>query len=216
MRGACGRVEGAVSVQGGEAIIDRLPGAVCVYCASSTRADPEYRELAGELGARLAAAGRTLVYGGSRQGSMGALADGALSAGGHVIGVMPGFLQALEIAHDRLSELHIVGDLRERKQWMLCRASAVIALPGGTGTFEELLEALTLKRLGIFFGPIVICNQRRFYDPLLALLESAVDERFMAERHRAMWQVVETAAAAVEALEHAPPWPEDALRFAAV
>ena len=160
--------------------------------------------------------GRTLVYGGSRQGSMGALADGALSAGGHVIGVMPGFLQALEIAHDRLSELHIVGDLRERKQWMLCRASAVIALPGGTGTFEELLEARTLKRLGIFFGPIVICNQRRFYDPLLALLESAVDERFMAERHRAMWQVVETAAAAVEALEHAPPWPEDALRFAAV
>jgi len=205
-----------VSDRCSDGVGDRLPGAVCVYCASSTRADPAYRDLAAELGARLAAAGRTLIYGGSRQGSMGALADGALNAGGVVVGVMPGFLQALEIAHDRLSELHIVGDLRERKQWMLCRASAVVALPGGTGTFEELLEALTLKRLGIFLGPIVICNQRGYYDPLLTLLESAVTERFMSEQHRAMWQVVDGAAAAVRAIDEAPPWPEDALSFASV
>lgn len=196
------------------AYADRLPGAVCVYCASSRSADPEYREFAAAVGARLALAGRALVYGGSREGSMGAVADGALSAGGRVIGVMPGFLQALEIAHDRLSELHIVEDLRERKHQMLCRASAVMALPGGTGTFEELLEALTLKRLGIFLGPIVICNQRSFYDPLLALLEAAVREHFMAERHRAMWQVVQTVDEAMAALDSAPPWPEDALRFA--
>ena len=205
-----------MTVQPSPMSIDRLPDAVCVYCASSTRADAAYRELAAELGAQLARAGRTLIYGGSRQGSMGALADGALAAGGHVIGVMPGFLQALEIAHDRLSELHIVGDLRERKQWMLCRASAVIALPGGTGTFEELLEALTLKRLGIFLGPIVICNQRRFYDPLLALLEAAVAEQFMSEQHRAMWQVVDTPAAAIAAIDSAPRWPEDALKFASL
>lgn len=145
---------------------------------------------------------------------MGAVADGALDAGGRVVGVMPGFLQALEIAHDRLSELHIVGDLRERKQLMLCRASAVIALPGGTGTLEELLEALTLKRLGIFLGPIVICNQRNFYDPLLNLLESAVTEHFLGERHRAMWHVADSPAAAIAAIDAAPPWPSDALRFA--
>lgn len=146
---------------------------------------------------------------------MGALADGALDAGGRVVGIMPGFLQALEIAHDRLSELHIVSDLRERKQWMLCRASAVIALPGGTGTFEELLEALTLKRLGIFLGPIVICNQRGFFGPLLALLEAAIEERFMLPRHREMWTVVNTAPEAVAAIAQAPDWPADALHFAA-
>ena len=195
--------------------IDRLPDAVCVYCASSRVADPSYRELARELGVRLAQSGRTVVYGGSREGSMGALADGALEAGGRVIGVMPGFLQALEIAHDRLSELHIVGDLRERKHWMLCRASAVIALPGGTGTFEELLEALTLKRLGIFLGPIVICNQHNFYAPLLALLEAAIEERFMVAQHRQMWTVVGTAAEAIQSIGEAPEWPADALRFAA-
>lgn len=194
---------------------DRQPRAVCVYCASSRAADPVYRELARELGELLARAGRTLVYGGSREGSMGALADGALDAGGRVVGIMPGFLQALEIAHDRLSELHIVSDLRERKQWMLCRASAVIALPGGTGTFEELLEALTLKRLGIFLGPIVICNQRGFFEPLLALLEAAIEERFMLPRHREMWTVVKTAPEAVAAIAQAPDWPADALHFAA-
>jgi len=205
-----------MSEQSSPVINDRIPGAVCVYCASSTSAHPAYRELAAELGRGLAAAGRTTIYGGSRHGSMGALADGALAAGGRVIGVMPEFLQALEIAHDRLSELHIVGDLRERKHWMLCRASAVIALPGGTGTLEELLEALTLKRLGIFPGPIVICNQRGFYDPLIALLEAAVDERFMAQRHRAMWQVAESAAQSILAIDSAPAWPDDALSFAAL
>jgi uncharacterized protein (TIGR00730 family) len=147
---------------------------------------------------------------------MGALADGALDAGGRVIGVMPQLLTALEIAHDRLTELHIVTSLRERKHWMLGRASAVVALPGGTGTFEELLEALTLKRLGIFLGPIVICNQRRFYDPLLELLDGAVGEGFMAERHRAMWQVADTAAAVLQAIDAAPPWPADALTFASL
>jgi uncharacterized protein (TIGR00730 family) len=99
---------------------------------------------------------------------------------------------------------------------MLCRASAVIALPGGTGTFEELLEALTLKRLGIFLGPIVIVNQRHFYGPLLALLDAAVEERFMTPRHRAMWQVVDTARAALAAIEQSPAWPADALSFASV
>lgn len=174
--------------------------AVCVYCASSARADPAYRELARELGRLLALDRRTVVYGGSRTGSMGALADGALEAGGRVVGIMPEFLRALEIAHDRLSELHVVADLRERKQRMLAGAQAVIALPGGTGTLEELLEALTLRRLGLFDGPIIIVDQRRYYAPLFALLEAAVAERFMEPAAAPLWQSVDSPAAALAAL----------------
>ena len=164
---------------------------VCVYCASSSSCDPAFHRAAARLGEVLARNGRTIVYGGSRNGSMGALANGALGAGGHVIGVLPRFLKDLEVSHDGLTELHVVEDMRTRKHLMLSRSGAVVALPGGCGTFEELLEAITLKRLGVYLGPIVIVNTRNYFAPLLALLESAVRERFMDERHLAMWQVVE-------------------------
>jgi len=124
---------------------ERPARAVCVYCASSSRCDPEYHAAARELGTCLAADGRTIVYGGSRIGSMGALADGALAAGGRVIGVLPRFLKDLEVSHGGLSELHVVEDMRARKHLMLSRSEAVVALPGGCGTFEELLEAITLS-----------------------------------------------------------------------
>ena len=166
--------------------------AVCVYCASSSRLNPEFYEDASRLGRLLAQDGRTIVYGGGRYGSMGALAEGALSVGGHVIGVMPRFLQDLEVAHERLTELHIVEDMRSRKHQMMMRSRAVVALPGGCGTLEELLEAITLKRLGVFSGPIVMINTRHYFDPLLRLLESAVEERFLEERHLALWQCVAT------------------------
>jgi len=195
---------------------ERLARAVCVYCASSGSCDPEYHAAAGRLGELLAADGRTVVYGGSRIGSMGALADGALAAGGRVIGVLPRFLKDLEVSHDGLSELHVVEDMRTRKHQMLSRSEAVVALPGGCGTFEELLEAITLKRLGVFLGPIVIVNTRGYFAPLLALFESAVRERFMDERHLAMWQVVATPEAVLAALASAPPWSAEARRFANV
>ncbi|HUO95686.1 MAG TPA: TIGR00730 family Rossman fold protein [Steroidobacteraceae bacterium] len=197
-----------------EVVSGRLARAVCVYCASSSRCDPEYHAAARELGTRLAADGRTIVYGGSRIGSMGALADGALAGGGRVIGVLPRFLKDLEVSHDGLSELHIVEDMRARKHLMLSRSEAVVALPGGCGTFEELLEAMTLKRLGVYVGPIVIVNTRGYFAPLLALLESAVRERFMDERHLAMWQVVATPVEVIAALASAPPWSVEARRFA--
>jgi uncharacterized protein (TIGR00730 family) len=187
---------------------------VCVYCASSGSCDEAYHAVARRLGALLAADGRTVVYGGSRIGSMGALADGALAGGGRVIGVMPQFLKDLEVAHDGLSELHIVEDMRTRKHLMLARSEAVVALPGGCGTLEELLEAITLKRLGVFLGPIVLVNSRRYFDPLLAMLESAVRERFMDERHLAMWQVVDAPEEVVPALASAPGWSAAARRFA--
>ena len=190
--------------------------AVCVYCASSASCALEYHAEARQLGALLARDGRTVVYGGSRAGSMGALADGALAAGGRVIGVLPRFLKELEVAHGGLTELHVVEDMRARKHEMLMRAAAVVALPGGSGTLEELLEAVTLKRLGIFLGPIVLLNSRGYFDPLLALFDSAIKERFMDERHRAMWGVAASAAAVVPAIARAPPWSADARRFAAL
>ena len=195
---------------------ERLARAVCVYCASSGSCDPEYHAAARRLGELLAADGRTVVYGGSRIGSMGALADGALAAGGRVIGVLPRFLKDLEVSHDGLSELHVVEDLRTRKHLMLSRSEAVVALPGGCGTFEELLEAITLKRLGVFLGPIVIVNTRDYFAPLLALFAAAVRERFMDQRHLAMWQVVASPEAVPGALASAPPWSADARRFAAL
>jgi uncharacterized protein (TIGR00730 family) len=171
-----------------------------VYCASSGEAAPEYRDAARELGDRLARDGRTIIYGGSRAGSMGALADGALAAGGRVIGVLPRFLQELEVAHESLSELHIVDDMRARKHRMLASSCAVIALPGGSGTFEELLEAITLKRLGVYRGPIILVNTRNYYRELVAMLDRAIQEGFMRSATPRAWQVVATADEAVSCL----------------
>ena len=164
---------------------------ICVYCASSQRCDEEYREVARRLGRVLAERGHSIIYGGGAVGSMGALADGAVAAGGKVVGIMPKFMMELEWAHRDLTELRVVEDMRTRKHEMLTRASAVVALPGGTGTLEELFEAITLKRLGLYLGPIVIVNTRGYYDALLAQLRAAVDERFLDGRHAAMWTVVD-------------------------
>jgi uncharacterized protein (TIGR00730 family) len=128
--------------------------------------------------------------------------------------VLPRFLKDLEVSHDGLTELHVVEDMRSRKHLMLSRSEAVVALPGGCGTFEELLEAITLKRLGVFLGPIVIVDTRGYFAPLLALFESAVRERFMDERHLAMWQVVADPEQVLGALASAPPWSAEARRFA--
>jgi uncharacterized protein (TIGR00730 family) len=187
---------------------------VCVYCASSARCAPVYHDAARRLGGVLADAGYTVIYGGGATGSMGAVADGALARGGRVVGILPRFMQELEWGHDRLSELHLVDDMRTRKHEMLSRSDGVVALPGGSGTLEELLEAISLKRLGIFLGPIVLVNTNGFFDPLLGLLETAVAERFMDERHLAMWQAVKEPDEVPAALAAAPAWSEDARRFA--
>ncbi|MGH8318567.1 MAG: TIGR00730 family Rossman fold protein [Steroidobacteraceae bacterium] len=190
--------------------------AVCVYCASSRTAHPEYRQAAFRLGECLALRGITVIYGGGGKGSMGALADGALSRGGRVIGILPRFMAELEWGHQGLSELKLVEDMRTRKHLMLTGAQAAVALPGGCGTLEELLEAITLKRLGLFLGPIVLVNTRGFFQPLLELLSRAVDERFMDERHALMWQVVAQPEEVPDAIERASAWAAEARSVASV
>lgn len=193
-----------------------LGRAVCVYCASSRLAHPEYRVAARTLGEVLAREGVGIVYGGGAVGSMGALADGALSAGGRVIGILPRFMAELEWGHKGLTDLQLVEDLRTRKHMMLTLSQAAIALPGGSGTLEELLEAITLKRLGLYLNPIVMVNTRGFFSPLLTLLANAVEERFMDTRHLMMWQVVATPEEVPAALAAAPAWTAAARSFAAV
>lgn len=187
---------------------------VCVYCASSGSCDPLFHETAHEMGGLLAKRGYTIVYGGGRSGSMGAVADAALAESGEVVGVLPRFMGDLEWGHSGLSELHLVEDMRMRKHLMLHGSDAVIAMPGGCGTLEELFEAITLKRLGLYFGAIVIVNTKGFFDPLVLLLARAIEERFMGAKHAQMWSVVATPEEAIEAIANAVPWSEAARDFA--
>jgi uncharacterized protein (TIGR00730 family) len=190
--------------------------AVCVYCASSRRAHPDYRAAARRLGEVLAAEGVGIVYGGGAVGSMGALADGALARGGRVIGILPRFMADLEWGHKGLTDLQLVEDLRTRKHMMLTLSQAAIALPGGSGTLEELLETITFKRLGLYLNPILLVNTRGFFTPLLEVLARAVEERFMDQRHLLMWQVVATPEEVPAALARAPAWSAEARAFASV
>ena len=142
---------------------------------------PEYLAGARELGTELGRRGLTLVYGGAGVGLMGALADAVLAEGGQVVGVLPQLLQAREIAHPRLTELHLVDSMHTRKAMMAERADAFIAMPGGVGTFEELFEITTWAQLGLHHKPIGLLNVADFYGPLLALMRRAVDEGFIPE-----------------------------------
>jgi uncharacterized protein (TIGR00730 family) len=189
---------------------------VCVYCASSRTCHADFHAEAYRVGRILAENSFTIVYGGGAVGSMGALADGALSVGGQIIGVLPRFMAELEWGHTQLSELRIVEDMRARKHAMLTDSVAVIALPGGSGTLEELMEALTLKRLGIYLNPILLVNTHGFFDPLVELLDHCIRESFMDPRHRAMWQVVPSATELLKALRTAPKWSAEARAFAAL
>lgn len=189
---------------------------VCVYCASSELSDAVYLDSARRLGEIFGENGITVVYGGGAVGSMGRLAEGALSKKGRVIGIIPRFMQELEWDHKGLTELQVVENMRERKHLMLTGSDAAVALPGGSGTLEELLEAISLKRLGIYVNPIVMVNTRGFYDPLLELLHKCIDERFLDGRHAAMWQVAQNAEEVLPAIHTAPKWTHEARQFASL
>ena len=187
---------------------------VCVYCASSKICDPAYLDAAERLGRHLASHQATLVYGGGGGGAMARLAEGTLGAGGTAIGVIPRFMVELEWGHTQLTEMCIVDDMRERKRRMLEGADAVVALPGGCGTLEELFEAMTLKRVGYYLGPIILVNTRGFYDRVVAALEHCIAERFMDARHRDIWTVVNEPEEVLEAIRTAPRWSAENRSFA--
>ena len=189
---------------------------ICVYAASSSRIDAEFLAAARSLGEVLADAGHSLVYGGGSQGLMGAVADGALSRGGEVIGILPKFMADLEWGHTGLTHLDLVEDMRERKHKLLTGSDAVVALPGGCGTLEELFEAITLKRLGIYFNPILLLNTRGYYAPLQSFMQQVIAERFMNPEHAAMWSLVDRVEDVLPTITATPAWREDAREYAVV
>lgn len=158
---------------------------VALYCGSRAGNKPIYRDTAIELAQHIATQGFGIVYGGASIGLMGQVADTVLEHGGEVVGVIPEFMLDYEIAHSQLTELHIVKSMHERKALMAERASAFIALPGGLGTFEEILEIATWGQLNQHQKPMIIYNVNRFYDALIAQLDHAVDEGFLPPQHRA-------------------------------
>jgi uncharacterized protein (TIGR00730 family) len=157
---------------------------VCVFCGSSAGASPVYLEAARAAGRTLARRGIGLVYGGGSVGLMGAIADAALAAGGEVIGVIPRALKRRELAHARLTTLHVVGSMHERKAKMAELAHAFVALPGGMGTLEELTEILTWGQLGLHTRPCGLLDVAGYYDPLIAFFDRAVSEGFLRPEHR--------------------------------
>lgn len=189
---------------------------ICVYSASSTQIDTAYVEAATRLGTLMGEQGINLVNGAGRMGLMAATADAVLAAGGEVTGVIPRFMVEQGWHHTGLTRLIEVADMHERKQTMARLSDGVIALPGGCGTLEELLEVITWKQLGLYLNPIVLLNTRDYYRPLLEMLQRAVDERFMRRRHSDIWQVASTPEEALQLIRTTPKWDASIRKFAAL
>ena len=189
---------------------------VCVYSASSTKIAPVYFAAAKELGRLLAIHGINLINGAGSLGLMAATSDAVLEAGGTVTGVIPRFMVEQGWQHEGLTHLVKTETMHERKQLMAEMSDGVIALPGGCGTMEELLEIITWKQLGLYFKPIVILNINGFFTPLLEMLQRAIDENFMRKEHGSIWQVAQNAEEAVELLFHTPMWDERVRKYAAI
>jgi uncharacterized protein (TIGR00730 family) len=181
---------------------------VCVFCGSRPGARPEYMAEAARTGRELAARRIGLVYGGASVGVMRAVADAAHDAGGEVIGVIPRGLVDKEVANMRLADLRVVGTMHERKAMMADLCDAVIALPGGFGTFDELFEILTWAQLGMHQKPVGLLNTARFYDPLVAFIDHVIAEGFVPIEHRRLVVIDDSIGSLLDALaRHEPPPP---------
>jgi uncharacterized protein (TIGR00730 family) len=189
---------------------------VCVYSASSTKIDPVYFQAAEELGRLLAEHHIRLINGAGSIGLMCSVADAVLKNGGEVTGVIPHFMVEQNWHHTGLTELIEVESMHERKQKMANLSDGIIALPGGCGTLEELLEIITWKQLGLYLNPIIILNVNEFFDPLLEMLEKAIEENFMRQQHGDIWKVARTPEEAVKLLYETPVWDVSIRKFAAI
>ena len=189
---------------------------IAVYAASSTQIDEAFFEAARQLGKGLAEHGLGMVNGAGSMGLMQASADACLAAGGQVTGVIPTFMIQQNWQHNGLTKLIEVPDMHTRKKTMADISDGCVALPGGCGTFEELLEVICWKQLGLYLNPIVILNVNGYYDPLIEMLERAVDNNFMRKAHLDIWKVADTASQAIKFLLKTPKWDSNVRRFAAI
>jgi uncharacterized protein (TIGR00730 family) len=189
---------------------------ICVYCASSAKIDEIYFEATERLAKILVNSKVQVIYGGGGHGLMGKLADTVLAQGGQIKGIMPQFMNEVEWAHKSVTDFEFTKTMHERKAKFLENIDALIALPGGTGTLEELLEAITLKRLGQFTKPIIILNTNGYYDPLIQMLERCVEEKFLRPIHAEMWTFVHQPEEVMSAINQSMEWDENAISFAAV
>ncbi len=192
------------------------PQRVCVYCGSSSQADRRFFDEAEKLGKLLAQNGIELIYGAGGIGVMGAIADSVKQNGGRVTGVIPRFMVEAGWHNEHVDKLIVTADMHERKSTMAKLSDAAVALPGGIGTLEELLEILTWKQLGLTTKPVVIVNINGYYDSLLLMLRQAIQEKFMRPVHADMWTVVTRAEEVLDALRHAPKWDKNQKKLAAI
>jgi uncharacterized protein (TIGR00730 family) len=174
---------------------------VCIYCGSADGIHPDYYDGAAKMGAYLAEKGIQLVYGAGKTGVMGAVADGVLSGGGEVIGVVPESLNSSVLIHAGLTRLEVVRDIQQRKARMNALADALIALPGGYGTFDELFEALTWTQIGLQRKPVGLLNIRGYFDPLMAMVRHALEEKFIYPEHLDLLSMNDTPAGLIQSLE---------------
>ena len=189
---------------------------ITVYAASSGQVPEAYVQAAKELGEAIARSGHTLLNGAGRTGLMGATTDACLAAGGRAVGIIPQFMIEQGWQHDGMTELVITQTMHERKEQMASRADACIALPGGVGTMEELLEVITWKQLGLYLKPIILLNVDGYFDALLQQLERAVEERFMRPQHKDIWRVARDADEGIRLAETTPMWDASIRKYAAL
>jgi uncharacterized protein (TIGR00730 family) len=189
---------------------------ICIYCASSAKIDEVYFDATERLAKILVNSKVQVIYGGGGHGLMGKLADTVLAQGGQIKGIMPQFMNEVEWAHKKVTDFEFTNTMHERKAKFLENIDALIALPGGTGTLEELLEAITSKRLGQFTKPIIILNTNGYYDPLIQMLERCVEEKFLRPIHAEMWTFVHQPEEVMSAINQSMEWDENAISFAAV
>jgi uncharacterized protein (TIGR00730 family) len=174
--------------------------AVAVFCGAHPGCEPIFKAAAAALGRGIAEAGMRLVFGGGRIGLMGAVADGALAAGGHVIGVMPEFLTKLEVAHSGITEMIVTDSMHSRKQRMFELSDAFVSMPGGLGTLDETIEIITWRQLGLHDKPILICDVAGSTEPLVAAVDAAVARGFAEPSVRRLFEVMADVPAALERL----------------
>jgi uncharacterized protein (TIGR00730 family) len=179
---------------------------ICVFASSSSRIDNEYATAAANLGKQLAQSKFDIVYGGGGIGLMGKLADAVVENGGRITGVIPSFMIEEGWDHSGLSEMIVTSDMGERKKRMFEMADAIVALPGGVGTLEELTEAMTLKQLGLYKGPIIILNTLDFYKSLIDFLGHMVSGNFLRYEHKGMWEVADSVPQVMDILARNEEW----------